>query len=163
MRTLVVGIYPPPASAQARGTMALVRDLAENGHDVDVLAQQHAASLLRSRVDGPVGAWNLWRHRRGYDETFVMVDAVLRYPAGRLYRLTRVIDCAAWGLVLRLLRRVALVVRDPGLIPGSVGGRTGRMLWKNASRILVATDYSAQMLVDKMEASLRDLLCAPSS
>ena len=39
MRALVVGLYPPPASEEARGTMAMVRYLTKHDHEVEVLAQ----------------------------------------------------------------------------------------------------------------------------
>jgi hypothetical protein len=148
VRALVVGTYPPPATTNARSTMALVRQLTRDGRDVEVLGPPHSAAARRARIDGPAGALELWRNHRRYDEVYVMIDAALRHPVGRLARFTRILDCAVWALALRFAKNTCVVVRDPGGIPGSVGGRTGRLLWQHAPQLLVPNDYSAQMLID---------------
>jgi hypothetical protein len=149
MRTLVVGLYPPPASEEARGTMAMVRYLAKQDHDVEVMAQPYSAAQHRARIDGPAGAWAMYRQRRRYDEIYVMIEAVLRYPAGRFGRYTRIIDTSMWATALRRTPNACLVVNEPGAIPGSVGGRTGRMLWEAAPRLLVPNEYTGRMLVEQ--------------
>jgi hypothetical protein len=128
--------------------MALVRELARGGRDVEVLGQPHSAAQHRARIDGPAGATELWKRHRNYDEVYVVIDGLLRHPAGRLSRITRIVDCAIWGYALKYAKNATLVVRDPGTIPGSVGGRSGRLLWEHAARILVPNDYSANMLID---------------
>ena len=149
MRALVVGLYPPPACEEARGTMAMVRYLAKQDHDVEVMGQAYSAAQLRARIDGPSGAWELYRQRRKYDEIYVMIEAVLRFPVGKFGRYTRIIDTGVWAAVLKRTQNACLVVNEPAQIPGSVGGRTGRMLWQAAPRMLVPNEYTGRMLVEQ--------------
>jgi hypothetical protein len=149
VRTLVVGRYPPPSSSDARGTMTLVRELARAGAEVSVLAQPFSAATRRARIDGPSGAFRVWRLRNRYDEVYVVAEAVLRHPTGHIARLTRIVDCAIWAAVLRRSSRVHIVLLDADNVPGSVGGRTGRLLWRAASRVIVADDHTKQRLVEQ--------------
>jgi hypothetical protein len=149
MRALVVGLYPPPASDEARGTMAVVRHLARHEHDVEVMGPPYSAAQHRARIDGPNGAWTLYRCRRRYDEIYVMVEAVLRFPVGTFGRYTRIVDTGVWATVLRRTPNACLVVNEPAQIPGSVGGRTGRMLWQAAPRLLVPNEHAGRMLVEQ--------------
>jgi len=148
VRVLVIGQYPPPLTAEARRTMAAVRGLAASGARVEVLAQFRSAAQHRGHIDGPRGAWTVWRRAHSYDAVFVLVDSMLRRPIGRLARLTRLVDCLVWALVLRASPRVRLVVADVDAIPGSIGGRTGALLWNSADRIIVTKEYAKQSLVD---------------
>jgi hypothetical protein len=149
VRILVVGRYPPPLSLSARETMAAVRDAAAS-NDVEVLSTPGSAAHHRGRLTGPGGAMDAWRRSRGFDAVVVLVtaDTPLRLTAGgRRGRLSRLADCFAWGLALRAMRSTTLVVPDPDVIPGSIGGRTGRFLWSGARKIVVGSDYAGDRLV----------------
>jgi hypothetical protein len=89
------------------------------------------------------------RHARGFGAVVVLAgpEAPRRAVGGRRGRVFRLLDCLAWGLVLRVLRRVTIVADDPDLVPGSVGGRTGRFLWSGASAIVVGAPGGRDRLV----------------
>jgi hypothetical protein len=150
VRILVVGRYPPPSSPAARETMRAVREAAASADDVEVLSTPGSAAHHHGRLTGPGGAIDAWRRSRGFDRVVVLVtaDAPLGIrPGGRRGRLHRLADCVAWGVALRRMPSSTLVVPDPDVIPGSIGGRTGRFLWSGARRIVVASEYAAQRLV----------------
>ncbi len=75
--------------------------------------------------------------------------APLRVSHGRRARIDRAVDCLAWGLALRMLRNVTLVVPDTDVVPRSIGGRTGRYLWTAADHLLVASEHGRRRLVDE--------------
>ena len=150
MRVLVVGRYPPPSSPSARETMKAVREAAASERDVEVLSTPGSAAHHRGRLTGPGGAVDAWRRSRGFDAVVVLVtaDTPLRIRGGgRRGRLHRLADCLAWGVALRRMPSPTLVVPDPDVIPGSIGGRTGRFLWRGGERVVVPSEYAAQRLV----------------
>ena len=155
MRVLVVGSYPPPARAEAHRTVATVHRLGAQGDDVEVLSGPGSAAQRRGPITGPLGALRTWMLGRGYDAVVVQVEsaAPLRMSHGRRARIDRVVDCLAWGLALRLLRDVTLVVPDTDVVPRSIGGRTGRFLWTAADRLLVTSERGRRRLVDEGGAS----------
>jgi hypothetical protein len=75
--------------------------------------------------------------------------APLRVSHGRRARLDRLVDCFSWGVALRLVRDVTLVVPDPDVVPRSVGGRSGRFLWTAADHLKVASERGRRRLVDE--------------
>ena len=108
-----------------------------------------------------------WWRGRGYDAVVVQVEsgAPLRVSHGRRARIDRAVDCLAWGLALRLLRDVTLVVPDTDVVPRSIGGRTGRFLWTAADKLLVAGEHGRRRLVDEggaAEARIEIPAAAPS-
>jgi len=155
VRVLVVGSYPPPAHGEAYRTVATVHRLGARGDAVDVLSRRGSAAQLRGPIAGPAGAFNLWWQGRRYDAVVVHVEsgAPLRVSHGRWARVDRVVDCLSWGLALRLVRDVTLVVPDPDVVPRSVGGRSGRFLWTAADHLMVASERGRRRLVDEGGAS----------
>lgn len=151
MRVLVVGSYPPPAHGESHRTVATVHRLGAQGDTVNVLSRRGSAAQFRGETSGPRGAFNTWWRGRGHDAVFVQVEsgAPLRISHGRRARLDRAVDCVAWGLALRLLREVTLVVPDTDVVPRSVGGRTGRFLWTAADHLLVSSERGRRRLVDE--------------
>ena len=75
--------------------------------------------------------------------------APLRLSHGRRARVDRLVDCLAWGLALRAVGDVTLVVPDTDVVPRSVGGRSGRFLWTAADHLLVASERGRRRLVDE--------------
>lgn len=155
MRVLVVGSYPPPAHGESHRTVATVHRLGAQGDDVDVLSRRGSAATLRGSIAGPSGAFALWRRGRGYDAVVVHVEsgAPLRVSHGRRARIDRLVDCLTWGVALRLVRNVTLVVPDTDVVPRSVGGRSGRFLWTAADHLLVSSERGRRRLVDEGGAS----------
>ncbi len=155
MRVLVVGSYPPPAHGESHRTVATVHRLGARGDDVDVLSRGGSAAPLRGPIAGPTGALTVWWRSRGYDAVVVHVEsgAPLRISHGRRARFDRLVDCVAWGLALRMVRDVTLVVPDTDVVPRSVGGRSGRFLWTAADHLLVSSERGRRRLVDEGGAS----------
>jgi hypothetical protein len=151
VRVLVVGSYPPPAHGEAHRTVATVHRLGAGGDDVEVLSRRGSAAHLRGPISGPAGAFLTWWRGRGYDAVVVQIEsgAPLRVSHGRRARIDRVVDCLSWGLALRGLRTVTLVVADTDIVPRSVGGRSGSFLWTAADRILVSSERGRRRLVDE--------------
>ena len=151
MRVLVVGSYPPPAHGEANRTVATVHRLGAQGDDVDVLSRRGSAAQLRGPITGPTGAFLTWWRGRGYDSVVLHVEsgAPLRVTHGRRARIDRAVDCLSWGLALRAVRSVTMVVPDTDVIPRSVGGRTGRFLWTAADHLLVTNERGRRRLVDE--------------
>jgi len=150
VRLLVVGPYPPPSGAEERQTMTTVRRLANDGDDVEVLSLIGSAAHHRGAITGTAGALDVWRRARSYDGVVLQVGTrvPLRTFPGRRGRIARLVDCLAWGIVLRMSKGSRIVVSDLDAIPGSFGGRTGRFLWSGASRVVVTSELSKQRLVD---------------
>jgi len=155
VRVLVVGSYPPPAHGESHRTVATVHRLGAQGDDVHVLSRRGSAAQLRGEIAGPLGALQTWWRGRGYDAVVVQVESgsPLRVSHGRRARIDRAVDCLAWGLALRLLRDVTLVVPDTDVVPRSIGGRTGRFLWTAADRLLVTSEHGRRRLVEEGGAS----------
>lgn len=151
MRVLVVGSYPPPAHGESHRTVATVHRLGAQGDEVDVLSRRGSASQLRGSISGPVGAFLTWWRGRRYDAVVVQVEsgAPLRVSHGRRARVDRLVDCLSWGLALRAVGDVTLVVPDTDVVPRSVGGRSGRFLWTAADHLLVASERGLRRLVDE--------------
>lgn len=151
MRVLVVGSYPLPAHGESHRTVATVHRLGARGDEVDVLSRRGSAAQLRGPIAGPAGAFEVWRRGRGYDAVVVHVEsgAPLRVSHGRWARLDRLVDCLSWGLALRLVHDVTLVVPDTDVVPRSVGGRSGRFLWTAADHLLVSSERGRRRLVDE--------------
>jgi hypothetical protein len=151
VRVLVVGSYPPPAHGESHRTVATVHRLGAQGDQVDVLSRRGSAAQLRGEIAGPRGAFRTWWRGRGYDAVVVQVEsgAPLRVSHGRRARIDRAVDCLAWGVALRWLRDVTLVVPDTDVVPRSIGGRTGRFLWTAADRLLVSSEHGRRRLVDE--------------
>jgi len=167
VRVLVVGSYPPPAQGESHRTVATVHRLGAQGDDVHVLSRRGSAAQLRGEIAGPAGALQTWWRGRRYDAVVVQVEsgAPLRVSHGRRARIDRAVDCLAWGLALRLLREVTLVVSDTDVVPRSIGGRTGRFLWTAADKLLVAGEHGRRRLVDEGgadEARIEIPAAAPS-
>ena len=151
MRVLVVGSYPPPAHGESNRTVATVHRLGAQGDDVDVLSRRGSASQLRGPIAGPAGALLTWWRGRSYDAVVVQIEsgAPLRVSNGRRARVDRLVDCLSWGLALRAVGDVTMVVPDTDVIPRSVGGRSGRFLWTAADHLLVTSDRGRRRLVDE--------------
>lgn len=149
MRVLVIGPYPPLARREASRTMAAVREQVVGGNEVTVLSGAGSAAHRRDEITGWRGALSALRHARGFALVVLLAgpEAPLRAAPGRRGRILRLVDCVAWGLALRLLRRVTVLADDPDLIPGSIGGRTGRFLWSGATRVVVGNERSRERLL----------------
>lgn len=138
MRVLVVGSYPPSASATAGENLAVAARLVASGHDVEVLspapsAAQHHAPL--HRLWGPL---ILARRARPYDAVVMRCEVAIVFPpgSGRLGRVTR---CIAFGFALRW-GPPATVHLAPMDTPGFVAVRSGRLLWRHARQLVVANE-----------------------
>ena len=151
MRVLVVGSYPPPAHGESHRTVATVHRLGAQGDDVEVLSRRGSASQLRGAISGPMGAFLTWWYGRKFDAVVVQVEsgAPLRLSHGRRARIDRLVDCLSWGLALRAVGDVTLVVPDTDVVPRSVGGRSGRFLWTAADHLLVDSERGRRRLVDE--------------
>jgi hypothetical protein len=149
VRLLVVGAYPPPSGAEERQTMATVRRLANDGDEIEVLAQAGSAAHHLGAITGTAGAFDAWRRARAYDGVVLQVGTrvPLRTFPGIRGRVARLLDCLAWGLVLRASKGSRIVAPDLDAIPGSIGGRTGRFLWSSAARVVVASELGKQRLI----------------
>ena len=167
MRVLVVGSYPPPAHGEANRTVATVHRLGAQGDDVDVLSRRGSAAQLRGSIVGPAGALLTWWYGRRYDAIVLHVEsgAPLRVSHGRRARVDRLVDCLSWGLALRAVGDVTMVVADTDVIPRSVGGRSGRFLWTAADHMLVTSERGRRRLVDEggaIEANVELPAVAPT-
>jgi len=151
VRVLVIGSYPPPAHGEANRTVATVHRLGAQGDDVEVLSRRGSAAQLRGQISGPIGALLVWWHGRRYDAVVVQIEsgAPLRVSHGRRARVDRLVDCVSWGLALRAVRSVTMVVPDTDVVPRSVGGRSGRFLWTAADHLLVSNERGRRRLVDE--------------
>jgi hypothetical protein len=150
VKVLVVGLYPPQGGADANHTMATVRELATGGDEVEVFSTVGSAAQHRGPIAGISGAFDVWRRARSFDAVVVQVTghSPLRAPGRRRARLTRLVDCLAWGAALRMMKRSRLVVPNLAVVPGSIGGRSGRFLWGGAGRVVVSSEHSRQRLAD---------------
>jgi hypothetical protein len=128
-----------------------VHRLGAQGDDVEVLSRRGSAAQFRGQIAGPVGALLVWWRGRGYDAVVVQIEsgAPLRLSHGRRARVDRVLDCLSWGLALRAVRSVTMVVPDTDVVPRSVGGRSGRFLWTAADHLLVSNERGRRRLVDE--------------
>jgi hypothetical protein len=167
VRVLVVGSYPPPAHGEANRVVATVHRLGARGDDVDVLSRRGSAAQLRGPISGPAGALLVWWRSRRYDAVVLHVEsgAPLRVSHGRRARVDRLVDCFTWGLALRAVGDVTMVVPDTDVIPRSVGGRSGRFLWTAADHLLVTSERGLRRLVDEggaIEANVELPAVAPA-
>src|SRR6185295_4049824 len=108
-------------------------------------------ATIRAPISGPAGALTVWWRGRRYDSVVVHVEsgAPLRVSHGRWARVHRLVDCLSWGLALRMVHDVTLVVPDTDVVPRSVGGRSGRFLWTAADHLLVSSERGRRRLGDE--------------
>jgi hypothetical protein len=131
--------------------VATVHRLGAQGDDVDVLSRRGSAAQRRGPINGPFGALLTWWLGRRYDAVVLQIESggPLRVSHGRRARVDRLVDCLSWGLALRAVHTVTMVVPDTDVIPRSVGGRSGRFLWTAADHLLVTNERGRRRLVDE--------------
>jgi hypothetical protein len=120
--------------------MALVHRYSAAGDDVEVLSRPCTAAQYRTRLEGPRGAIALWWRARRFDSVAVTGDGLLRAnPRWGPFaaRVALLVDCLAWGLVFRVVRRPRLVVGGADALPGGVGGRAADFMWQPLAREVV--------------------------
>lgn len=138
MRVLVVGSYPPAAGAAAADNLAVVADLLASGHDVEVLSPVPSAAHHHAPLHRMWGPLILARHLRSFDALVLRCEMALVFPPGS-GRIGRVARCAAYGLVLRWGPPATVHLAQVDT-PGFVAVRSGRLLWRHAHRLVVATE-----------------------
>jgi hypothetical protein len=136
VRTLVVGSYPPTPGPESAATLASVREALRAGSDVRVLSPEAGAAHEHDVLSGLAGAWSLLRRAPRFDSLVLHIEPGLPLRSGT-GRIGRIAQCAAIGLALGRYRDVTVYLDDPLAIPGSVGGRTGQMLWRNVHHVVV--------------------------
>jgi hypothetical protein len=144
VKVLVVGLYPPPGSSPATRTMHVARHLeADGGHDVEVYSRLCTAAHHRGPLDGPAGAWSVLRRSRRFDAVVVTGDGLLRSSpkwGPTVARLMLLVDCLAWGLAFRFMRRPEVAVGNADVLPSGVGGRATEFMWKPVERAVFPTE-----------------------
>lgn len=138
VRALVVGSYPPAASTSAADNLAVVADLLASGHDVEVLSPAPSAAHHHAPLHRIWGPLILARHARSFDALVLRCEVALVFPPGA-GRIGRVARCAAYGLVLRWGPPATVHLAQVDT-PGFVAVRSGRLLWRHARRLVVATE-----------------------
>ncbi len=134
----MVGSYPPSASAAAADNLAVVADLLAAGHDVEVLSPVPSAAHHHAPLHRIWGPLILARHLRPFDAVVLRCEMALVFPP-RSGRFGRVARCAAYGLVLRCGPPATVHLAQVDT-PGFVAVRSGRLLWRHARRLVVATE-----------------------
>jgi len=143
MTVLVAGSYPPAPDSGA--TLATVRALLRDGRDVCVLAPEPGAAHEHAPLSGLAGAWSLARRARRFDALVVHMDPGLPWRAGT-GRGRRAAECLAWSWALARYRDVRVEVGDLRALPGSVGGRAARRMWRAVTHVTVADDGDRRFL-----------------
>lgn len=144
MRVLVVGAYPPYPGRSAQVTRDEVRALLLDGHDVHVLSPRPSAAHTHAALVGVRGAFALARRSRRFDKVIVRLGPglFLRRDTRHLARVRRLVDVALLGGALRLWRHGTLQIDDLSCVPGSVGGRSGLLLWTSVDEVVVADEVA---------------------
>lgn len=139
MRVLLAGPYPPEPSLEAAATLNQARRLVAEGHDVEVVSPTPGAAHRYARLTGPQGAWWLLRHRPGFDALVLSVGPTMPLRGG-VGRLSRLLDCLALAVALRVWPRVSFEGSGLRGVPGSIGGRSGQLLWRRADEVVVPSE-----------------------
>ncbi len=147
MRVLVAGPYPPSPSPEAGATLDQVRRLLGEGHEVEVVSPEPGAAQRFAPLTGPSGAWWILRHRLGFDALVVVIGATMPLRPG-VGRLGRLLDCSTLGLAMRVWPLVTFDGRGLRGVPGSIGGRSGQLLWRRADHVVVGSDADQAWLHD---------------
>jgi hypothetical protein len=126
----------PEPGPETQATLASVREELAAGHDVRVLSPLPGAAHEHDHLVGVLGAWALLRRARRYDGVVLHVEPGLPLRVGS-GRLRRVVECAALSVALSRFDAVTVHFADIAAVPGSVGGRTGRLLWRSVTRAVV--------------------------
>ncbi|MEO7836398.1 MAG: hypothetical protein ABIS21_02010 [Acidimicrobiales bacterium] len=138
MRVLVVGSYPPAVSATAEENLAIVTDLVAAGHHVEVLSPAPSAAHHSAELHRLWGPLLLARRARRFDAVVLRCEVAIVFPP-RSGRLGRVARCIGFGLALRA-GPPATVHLGAMNTPASVAVRSGRLLWRHADRLVVASE-----------------------
>ena len=143
-RVLVVGHYPPWPEPGAAATLAVVRRLLDEGHDVEVLSDRPSAAHDSADLRGVAGGLALARRARSFDAVVVLLEPDLFGPpdVGRLRRAGARVALAA------ALRRwpVSVVAVDLSRYYSNVAARPSRMVWQAAGEVWVPAEHDRRTL-----------------
>jgi hypothetical protein len=148
VRYLVVGTLPPPRVGRSAALLELVGRLEAEGHEVEVVsvgvgdpATRGAGLAAAAGVDT---IWTLLRRRAGDTRLVVQVEpALIGAQAGRARRTA---GLAALSLALSRWSEVEIRVDSFSDLPGGLGGRAAALLWRRATRIVVASEAQRELL-----------------
>lgn len=145
-KVLVVGSYPPPFDSSSRLTLSVASKLLKEGALVEVLSSSlRSAAHLRQRLDGWRGCIALWRLASGYDALVLRLEEGLFLQAKG--RIAHLLESLLLSMALRRWRLVLLQLDSPLTMPGGVGGRSGKLIWKRARWIVVLDDESRMVVI----------------
>lgn len=160
MRVLVVGPYPPASSVAAAENLAVVAGLLASGDTVEVLSPGPSAAHHHARLHRPWGPLMLARRARSFDSLVLRCEVNVVFPPGS-GRIGRVARCVAFGLALRW-GPPATVHLARMESPGFVAVRSGRLLWRHARRLVVATEEDRLRIARQSPFPLERIEVRPS-
>jgi hypothetical protein len=137
-RVLVVGPYPPSTDPSAERTVALVRELAAGGDDVEVLSPQPGGAHHSADLQGLLGALGVARWAKRFDRVVLFLEPSL-FNRSWVSRPRRVLDRLALGAALRRWPEVEARL-DVARFPGATGAFPTRFLWQAVDRFVVPSE-----------------------
>ena len=140
MRVLVVGTVPPPGGQNAKELAAVVSQRVAQGDEVETLspdprsAAHHTANLESFRLPLRLALLS-----PRFDALELRIET--RLPLGTEdNRVLRGLTLFCLGLCFGMYSEVTLRLDSPIPLPGGVGGRATKDMWRRASRIVVHND-----------------------
>lgn len=160
MRVLVAGPYPPSADVAAPATVAAVRRLLAEGHEVTVVSPLPSAAEEVAPLAGWQGAAWLGRAARRYDALHLVVSAGILFRP-ELHRVRRVADGGLMALALRAWRRTSVDLGDLSEVPGGGGGTSGRLVWQAVGTVLVSAESVRNHVVKVLGVAAGKVVVSP--
>ncbi|HUY06485.1 MAG TPA: hypothetical protein VMU99_04430 [Acidimicrobiales bacterium] len=143
MRVLVVGTVPPPGGKGAKELADVVAKRIEDGDEVEILSPDpRSAAHHTANLESLMLPLRLALLSSRFDALELRIETRLPF-ASEVHRALRAVTLFSLGVCFGMYSEVTLRLDSPIPLPGGVGGRATKDMWRRATRIIVANqeDY----------------------
>lgn len=149
MKVLVVGTVPPPGGQNAKELAAVVARRIEQGDEVEILSPDpRSAAHHTANLELLMLPFRLALLSPRFDALELRIET--RLPLGtEVNRVLRGLTLFGLGICFGMYSEVTLRLDSPIPLPGGVGGRATKDMWRRASHIIVQNveDYRRVLAV----------------
>lgn len=140
MRVLVAGTVPPPGGQNAKELAAVVARRVEHGDEVEILSPDpRSAAHHTANLESLMLPIRLALLSPRFDALELRIET--RLPLGNeANRVLRGLTLFGLGICFGMYSEVTLRLDSPIPLPGGVGGRATKDMWRRASRIVVQNE-----------------------
>ena len=147
MRVLVVGTVPPPGGRNAKELAGVVAHRVAQGDEVEILSPDPRSAAHHSgNLQGLMLPLRLALLSPRFDVLELRIETRLPLDT-EVNRVLRGLTLFGLGVCFGMYSHVTLRLDSPIPLPGGVGGRATKDMWRRASRIVVQNDEDYQRVL----------------